>query len=84
MDNLKPTGDIDNINTFMEESSQQMLTLVDIINAFTTENNALKQKIIELNQPKKEECNMESYLYYQNIVLLILLLFVIILFFVKQ
>lgn len=72
---------------FMEENSKQMLTLVNIINAYTAETNALKQQISDLNS-MLENCednkfdgndNESGYFTLQNIIFLIILLLLIIL-----
>lgn len=76
-------------NKFIEQQSQQMLLLVDIINAYTKENNELKQQIQILHN-KIEYFNSNcinnnhqfiNYLDFQNLIFFILLILLFILIF---
>lgn len=60
---LMPASEVNKIllqdKKIVEEQSQQMLTLVDIISAFTTENNELKQQNINLHNALRI-CNADQ------------------------
>lgn len=47
---------------FVKDQSQQMLALVDIINSFTAENNALKKQISDLENKLKNCDNNQKYI----------------------